>query len=85
MTKIEVLPAIRAAEKVLEIIVDLEPEEIQEALDAIGKAGATFGILWGFGGPQYQQPLQCFDQSILNIIFPSFSTKSLGRRGAHRT
>ncbi len=47
MTKIETLPAIRAAEKVLEIIIDLAPDEIQEALSAIGKAGATWGLLWG--------------------------------------
>lgn len=52
MTKIEVLPAIRAAEKVLEILVDLEPDEIQEALSAIGTVGATFGVLWGAGNPQ---------------------------------
>lgn len=47
MTKIEVLPAIRAAEKVLEIIVDLAPDEIQLALSAIDKASATWGLLWG--------------------------------------
>lgn len=47
MTKIEALPAIRAAEKVLELIVDLEPDVIQEALSAVEKAGATWGLLWG--------------------------------------
>lgn len=45
--KNKALPAILAAEKVLEIIVDLEPEEIRRALSVIGTAGATFGILWG--------------------------------------
>ncbi len=41
------LPAIRASEKILEIIVDLDPEEIKEALRAIGTAGATYGTMWG--------------------------------------
>lgn len=45
------LPAIKAAERILEIIVDLEPEEITKALEAIGKAGATYGTVWGAGDP----------------------------------
>ncbi len=52
MTVIKALTAIKAAEKVLGIIVDLEPEQIQLALKAIGRAGATFGVLWGAGNPQ---------------------------------
>jgi len=52
MTKIETLPAIKAAEKVLEIIVGLEPDEIQEALSALSKAESTWGLLWGLDNIQ---------------------------------
>lgn len=45
--KIEALPAIKAAEKVLAIIIDLEPDEIDLALSALSKASATWGLLWG--------------------------------------
>lgn len=47
MTKFEALPAIKVVDKVLELIVDLEPGEIQEALSALGTAESTWGLLWG--------------------------------------
>ena len=41
------LPAIRAAEKILEIIVNTPDEEIDEALNKIATAAGTWGLLWG--------------------------------------
>lgn len=41
------LPAIAVVDKILEIVVYLEDDEIREALHAISTAEATYGTLWG--------------------------------------
>lgn len=45
--KVKTFPAIVAVDKILELVIDLEDEEIVEALRAISKAEATYGTLWG--------------------------------------
>jgi hypothetical protein len=45
-------PAIAAVDKILEIVIELEDEEIVEALRAISKAEATYGTLWGLEDPE---------------------------------
>lgn len=45
--KVKTFPAIVAVDKILELVIDLEDEEIVEALRAISKAEGSWGLLWG--------------------------------------
>lgn len=43
------MPAIKAAEEILDIITQVTPEQIDEALRKLGIAESTWGLLWGLG------------------------------------
>lgn len=48
MTK-RVLPAIRVAEEILRLSLDVDEAEIEEALDKLSIVNGTWGLLWGLG------------------------------------
>ena len=43
----EPLPAIKAADEILDLITQVDREDIAEALKKLGMAESTWGLLWG--------------------------------------
>lgn len=50
MSALATLKAIKTAEQILILCAELTDEEIDVALEKLGQADATYGILWGCDG-----------------------------------